>query len=386
MARRRGGPAHPMELLFLPGLGEVVAAEVGERLGPGVRLRPVPGRSDSFLLDLRGPWDRLLELRTVVAAFAVLTFAVPRPRSLTSGEYLPEIVGAIRAVRELGPAPRPASFRFDAAGVRSAGFRRLAEELARATGLPHDQDDGDLVLRFRRAVERPGGWDVLVRLSTRPLSDRPWRVRNLPGAANATVAAAMACLTRPRPGDRVANLMAGSGTLLVERLLAGPARVAVGVDVDRAVLEDCRQNLAAAGLEGRALLLAGDVADDAWLAHGPYDVLLADPPWGTLMGDHAANQELYATLLERARRAAAPGARLAVLTHEIRLMERCLDRARGLWEPEGVTRVYQKGHHPRIYLLRPAGPAPGRSRPAGRAGPRRPGRRTARARPRPGSP
>ena len=384
MARRRGGPAHPMELLFLPGLAEVVAAEVGERLGPAVRLRPVLGRSDSFLLDLRGPWDRLLGLRTIVAAFAVLTFGVPRPRSLTSGEYLPQIVRAIQAVRELGP--RPGSFRFDAAGVRSAGFRRLAEELARATGLPHDQDDGDLVLRFRRAAERPDGWDVLVRLSTRPLSDRPWRVRNFPGAANATVAAAMARLTRPRPDDRVANLMAGSGTLLIERLLAGPARLAVGVDLDRAVLEACRQNLAAAGLEGRALLLAGDVADDAWLAHGPYDVLLADPPWGTLVGDHAANQGLYASLLERARRGAAPGARLAVLTHEVHLMERCLDRARGLWEPEGVTRVYQKGHHPRIYLLRPAGRAPARSRPAGRAGPRRPGRRTGRARPRPGSP
>ena len=375
-----------MELLFLPGLADVVEAEVGERLGRAARLRPVPGRADSFLLELRGPWDQLLGLRTIVAAFAVLTFPVPRPRSLTSGEYLPEIVETIRAVRQLDPVPRPASFRFDAAGHGSAGFRRLAEELARATGLAHDQDDGDLVLRFRRAAERPAGWDVLVRLSTRPLSDRPWRVRNFPGAANATVAAAMARLTRPRPDDRVANLLCGSGTLLVERLLAGPARLAVGVDRDRAVLEDCRANLAAAGLTDRAELVQADVADDAWLAGGPYDVLLADPPWGTLVGDHAANQDLYATLLERAHRAAAPGARLAVLTHEIRLMERCLDRARGLWEPEDVTRVYQKGHHPRIYLLRPAGPAPGRSRPAGRGGPHRPGRRTGRARPRPGSP
>jgi tRNA (guanine6-N2)-methyltransferase len=383
---RRGGPAHPMEVLFLPGLADVVEAEVTERLGRAGRLRPVPGRSDSFLLDLHGPWDQLLELRTIVAAFAVLTFGVPRPRSLTSGEHLPEIVRTIQAVRGLDPVPRPASFRFDAAGHRSVGFRRLAEEVARATGLPYDEDDGDLLLRFRRAAERPDGWDVLVRLSTRPLSDRAWRVRNLPGAANATVAAAMARLTRPRPQDRVANLLCGSGTLLVERLLAGPARLAVGVDRDRAVLEDCRQNLAAAGLGDRARLLACDLADDAWLAHGPYDVLLADPPWGTLVGDHTANEALYASLLERARRAATPGTRLAVLTHEIRLMERCLDRAQGRWEPEGVTRVYQKGHHPRIYLLRAAGTARGRSRPARPPGPRRPGRRTGRARPRPGSP
>jgi tRNA (guanine6-N2)-methyltransferase len=375
-----------MELLFLPGLAEVVEAEVRERLREAQRLRPVAGRSDSLRLELRGPWEGLLELRTIVAAFAVLNFGVPRPRSLTSGEYLPEIVRTVQAVRELSPAPAPASFRFDAPGPSSSGFRRLAEELASSTGLAHDQDDGDLVLRFRRAIERPGGWDVLVRLSSRPLSDRPWRVRNLPGAANATIAAAMARLTRPRPADRVANLMCGSGTLLVERLLTGPARLAVGVDRDRAVLEDCRANLAAAGLAHRAELVHGDVAGDGWLARGPYDVLLADPPWGTLVGDHAGNRALYATLLERAHRAAAPGARLAVLTHEIRLMERCLASARRLWAPESVTRVYAKGHHPRIYLLRPAGTTPARSRPAGRAGPGRPGRRTGRARPRQGSP
>src|SRR4029453_4725771 len=116
---------------------------------------------------------------------------------------------------------------------------------------------------------------------------------------------------RPVPPARVANLMCASGTLLVERLLPGPARLAVGVDRDRAVLEDCRENLAAAGLGDRALLLAGDVADDPWLAHGPYDVPPAPPPWGTLVGDHAANEALYATLLERAHRAAAPGARMA---------------------------------------------------------------------------
>ena len=33
-----------MELLFLPGLADVVEAEVGERLGGAGRLRPVPGR------------------------------------------------------------------------------------------------------------------------------------------------------------------------------------------------------------------------------------------------------------------------------------------------------------------------------------------------------
>jgi len=57
------------------------------------------------------------------------------------------------------------------------------------------------------------------------------------------------------------------------------------------------------------------------------------------------------TLLERAHAAAAPGARLVVLTHEIRMMERCLRQSARLWTEYQAVRVFQKGHHPRIYVL-----------------------------------
>jgi hypothetical protein len=33
-------------------------------------------------------------------------------------------------------------------------------------------------------------------------------------------------------------------------------------------------------------------------------------------------------------------------------MARCLERARVLWTPEVEQKVFNKGHHPRIYLLR----------------------------------
>jgi 23S rRNA G2445 N2-methylase RlmL len=322
----------------------VVAAEVTRRLG--LAARAVPGRDDSLWIEYAGPWRRLADLRTVVAVFAVLTFPVPRPRSLSSGEYFPAIVDTVRRVSGA------ASFRFEAAGADSAVFRRLADQLAEATGLRFDPGHGDVVLRFRRT---PGGsgWDVLVRLTPRPLSDRPWRVAHLPGAVNATVAAAVVALARPRPDDRVVNLMCGSGTLLIERLLAAPARVAVAVDRDPRAVAAAEANLRAAGVRERVRLLRADIAAADWFAAGPYDLLLADPPWGTLVGDHATNETLYARLLARARQAAAPGARFAVLTHEIRLMERCLARASTGWRVESVTRVFQKGHHPRIYLLRP---------------------------------
>jgi tRNA (guanine6-N2)-methyltransferase len=339
---------HAVELVFLPGLGDVVVTEAG---GLSVRgWRPVPGRDDAVVGEVRGSLGRLRTLRTVVSGFLVLSFPVPRPKSLLSGEFFPVIVEAAREVVRLNRADPPRAVRLAAAGRDSAVMRTLAGQLAQACGIRADEDDGDLLVRVRPTPGRDG-WDVLIRLTTRPLSTRPWRVRGHPAAVNASVAAAMVRLSGPRPADKVANLMCGSGTILIERLLAGPVGSAVGVDVEPEAVEAARANLAAAGQTSNATLVTGDIRDDAWLAAGPYDALFADPPWGDKSGDHVVGEQVHAELLDRAYAAAARQARLVVVTHEIRIMERCLQRAERLWRLRSQTRVFHKGHHPRIYVL-----------------------------------
>lgn len=354
----------------------MLAAEVADVLPDARDLHDVPGREDAVALRLPGPLAPVVRLRTAVAAWVVVHLDVPRPKSIASPEHLQRVVDAVYAsLRVAGSS----TFRFEAAGSDSAVFARLAELLHEATGLRHDAEHGDLVVRVRRGVPAPGGprgrsadapdpgWDVLVRVGPRPLSARTWRVVDFPGAANATIAAAMTRLAGPRDDDRVLNLMCGSGTLLVERLLTGPAAAALGVDRDEPALEAARANLEAAGLLGRASrtrLVRGDATDAsavraAVAAHlapddrpAAADLVLADPPWGTLHGSHAAGPALHADLLRVAHAVAAPGARLVVLTHEVKVMERVVREAADLWVPVTTTRVFAKGHHPRVHVLR----------------------------------
>lgn len=344
-------------MTFLPGLGDVLADEVREVLD--VAPRPVAGREDALVVDL--PADRLAQvrrLRTAVAAFVVLHHDVPRPRSLLSGEHLTRVVEAAYAsLRVAGSS----TFRFEAAGADSPTFQRLGEELARATGLKHDPVDGELVVKVRRGARRDDGsdpgWDVLVRVGPRPLSARSWRAADFPGAVNATIAAAMVRLAGVRDDERVLNLMCGSGTLLIERLLAAPASAAAGVDVADDALDAARANLEAAGLVRRAVLVQADaLVPSSWstgpAAHAlPADLILADPPWGTLHGTHATAAAVHAGLLRAAHEVAAPGARLAVLTHEVKVMEAAVRDAAALWRARQPVRVFAKGHHPRIWLL-----------------------------------
>jgi len=350
-------PAATYELTFLPGLADVVQSEVADVLGPRTPVLVLPGREDSMLVQHGGRAGDLLTLRTVVAASQVLTFPVPRPRSLTSGEYFPTIVDAVLQSARIDGAR---AFRLEAAGSDSTVFQRLAAQLARATGLrqehDHTEDSGAVVLRFRRTPQldpggpRPDGWDVLVRLGSRPSSARAWRVADYPGAVNATIAAAIVRLARVRAGDRVVNLMCGSGTLLVERLLAGPAASAIGVDSSLEAITAATANVAAAGLTSRVGLVRADIADETWWPSTPADLVLADPPWGTLIGSHATNEDAHEEVLRVAHAITRPGAQLAVLTHEVKVMDRVL-RGTALWRERAEVRVFQKGHHPRIYLL-----------------------------------
>jgi len=317
------------------GLEDLAAGEL-RRLGAAA---VAPGRG-----EVRFDHDRvgrvLRRSRLVSAVFLALAFDVPRPKALLGDAAFRRLAGAVRDVAA-GAGMR--TFRLAAAGVESPVFQRLASALAQATGLAHDPEGGELLARFRRHGD---GWEALLRLTPRPLSTRAWRVCNLPGGANATVAAAMADLAGAE--GSYLNLMCGSGTLLVERALAGPRGRLVGVDVAAEAVACAARNLAAAGVEG-AELVVDDVARPGFRVPGEFDVVAADAPWGDAVGDHAANEALYRALFAAARRHLAPGGRFALLSHEVRLVERLLRE--GGWRTLEERRVEHGGHRPLLVVL-----------------------------------
>jgi SAM-dependent methyltransferase len=337
-----------IELEVLAGLRPFCERELARRMGAAATVHGGDDTSVLIELDPAAGLGRLLELKTVVAAYLVRRFLIPRPRGLLGEEHLRSLLDQIDRVRALHPAAAFESFRLGAAGADSAVFNRLAGELAARTDLEHRPRDGDMLLRFRPAAGAGGGWEVLARISPRPLSARGWRRRDLPGALNATIAASLVELTDPAPEDRFLNLLCGSGTLLIERLLRSPAALAVGIDIESAVLAMTRDNLAGAGLQ--APLVRAD-GTSLGISDRAFDAIVADLPYGARSGSHAGNPRLYSELLREAARVSLPGGRLAVITHDIRRFETAL-AASPRWRPQTSLRVFQKGLRPTAWLLR----------------------------------
>lgn len=336
-----------VEVVAPVGLEPLVRTEL-RRLGRAVQLEreEAPG-----LVAIRygGELRALLGLRAATSVYLVRSFAVPRPKALLGDEHFKAALALAETAIRLHPAGAFRTLYLSAAGAESAVLARLKSDLGARLGLAVGDEDGDLLLRLRRAADG-ASWELLARLSPRPLATRPWRVCNREGALNGPVAHAMAALTRPANSDVYLNLGCGSGTLLIERLLIGPARRAVGCDLSAEALACARANVAAAGLAARCELTAWD-ARALPLPDGSVGAITADLPFGHLVGSHAENLALYPALLAEAARVARPDARCALLSHEVRLMERLLADSPA-WAPEETIRVDLGGLFPRIYLLR----------------------------------
>ncbi len=293
----------------------------------------------------------LFVLRTIVAIYLVQQYAIPRPRALLGHEHYHRLLQAITDVRSLHPQHTFAGLRISAAGSDSSVFTMLAEQLSRDTGLLYDEQNGDLLLRVRPSTLPNDGWEALIRLTPRPLATRSWRVYNMPGALNATIAAAMIEMTQPRPTDRFLNMMCGSGTLLVERLHRCPVTYAVGCDIDVDTRSGARLNLEQGNVAHKTLLCSSDATHLPFIADS-FDAICVDLPWGQLVGSRADNTDLYPATLAEAARLATHYAHFVLLTHEIALFERILPSFADVWEVRDVIRVLQGGLHPRIYVMR----------------------------------
>jgi ubiquinone/menaquinone biosynthesis C-methylase UbiE len=344
-------PEKPVyEAESIVGLEKLVARELQQL--PGARLLPrAAARPGAIRFEHDGNERELDDLRLAQAVYRVLSFDVPRPKALLGHAYFKQICFAISGILASKLRGAFVTLGVDAAGAESAVMQRLKREISALVGLkPATEERGDLLIRIV-PTQSHSGWECLIRLTPRPLATRTWRSQNFVAALNATVAQAMIQLTVPRVDDVCVNLCCGSGTLLVERMtISLSASVLIGIDIDKDTLHLARANMRQVETRFPCHLMIGD-AQKCPLPDGCATALVADLPFGQRSGTHLNNFTLYPRVLEEAARIAEPGARFAILTHEIRLMHGVLSSQHG-WAVVETLPIVLRGLHPRIYLLR----------------------------------
>ena len=359
-SRRGSGPrseSYEVETIFA--LERFALEELRQTLR-GVRATLGPRRKGRLSVDYDRPAKDLLRLRSAVAVHRVLSFHFARPSGLMGSEHFGRLLSECRRV--VG-ADRRGAYRtlsISAAGRSTTVFRRLASELCRELGLTPAVGSGDLAISVRPASGEGGGWEVLLRLTPRPLSARQWRVCNMAGALDATVANVVATLTQPAPRQRFLNIACGSSTMLIERLAICGAQRAVGADIDPEALDCSAQNLEASGHRPGVELVQAD-ATGLPFEDQSFDAVVGDLPFGMLVKRGARNERFYRDVLQEAARVAAPGAVLALVANAHRSMRSALEDVSGVWDFQQAVRLEVPSNRgyisPAVYVAVRAGAA-----------------------------
>ena len=246
------------------------------------------------------------------------------------------------------------SLRLSAAGSNSAVMTRIRDQISKETGLEETNQPADLQITVRKSDDKEYPWHVLVRTTPRPLSARDWRVCDYPGALNATIANVMVKMPGATGDDHFLNLCCGSGTLMVERLHSGAARHVIGLDAGVEALRCAESNLRESGTLSDSTLLAGDVRSVP-LPDSSMDTIVADLPYGMLVGDSGDLQDVYTHALQEAGRVLRPGGNLVMVTTRRRAFELASEAIRpklGLKRRIQVKVPFRSGYiSPVVYWL-----------------------------------
>ncbi len=337
----------------MAGLEEYARREIRRRLGKAAQLDRATAEG-RIALRYGGSIRRFDELRAVTAVHRVENFAVPRPRALLGHQHLTRLLAAVRSVTETRRANIYKTFRITGAGAGSRVFARLRQEIADATSLEPTDDAAHLQIAIRRTTKAEDGWQALIRTSPMPLSARRWRVCDMPGALNATVASVMVSLAGARPAERILNICCGSGTLMVERLGMGSAASVTGVDISADALRCADANLRAAGHRSSVSLVQADCASLP-LPDACADIITADLPYGMLQSGGGDIASLYRSALAESARVAAANASLVIITARRRAILSALDDIPywSLSKEIPLSIPHSRGYiTPRVYLLK----------------------------------
>jgi len=187
-----------------------------------------------------------------------------------------------------------------------------------------------------------------LRLTANAHRQRGGRAQERVAALRPTIAAAMVWLTEPADDDVFLDPMCGSGTVLLERALAGRYGLLLGGDSDSAAVKAALANF---GPRHQPRRIERWDARHLPLEEASVDKLACNVPWGREIGRPQDLPALYRDVLAEAVRVVRPGGRMVWLSSESQLLRQAIKAQLGLKLIRTVTNVEVLGRRADIVVV-----------------------------------
>lgn len=246
------------------------------------------------------------------------------------------------------------TFKISCAGSKSAEVRSIAEYIQDTYGLT-ERTEADLKIHIIKIQTDPtinseknstknstenstknsvdslkknpkDIWEVGVQLTPKPLSVRDYRVANLSGAMDSTIAYAVNSFCNLNVAKSYLNTFSGSGTLLIEAGQGYPNITRLlGFDISKIHLSLAIQNIKKAGLIERVAVKEADIFNQP--DFGKFDAIVADLPFGMTISKDEDLEKLYTAFIEYSQKTLNVDGRLVIYTSQYKLIEEILSKS-----------------------------------------------------------
>lgn len=351
----------------MPGVEEITWLEIRDRLPNAVFQRYLFAKEQNGIVvfDYPGPAADLLKLRTTEDVFMQIAFHDDLTRLrrdlrgihdlIATSDSFGRAVNDYLRVRRFSTPPtyrvisrQYGKFEYSRKDLTATVWRSLKQRYPRWTPVADDA-------QVEFWANLLGSTFLLgARLSDRTMRHRFERKVELPASLRPSVAAAMVFLTNPQPGDVFLDPMAGSGTILYERMQAGKFARLLGGDIDQERVDAARKNVRGS----RKKPGPGDPQPDIrqWdarklpLEDASIDKIATNLPFGKQLRGAQTPAKLYPPVLAELQRVVRPGGRIVLLTSEYDLIKEEVRKLPRLTITTGYS-VAVLGVWGRIYII-----------------------------------
>ena len=302
-----------IKLAFISGLREVVLSEIN-RLA---NFHVIKEEGDYIYLDFVQDLAAIKSLRSVSRAYIVMQNSKYSPFYIFNHK---SILGKLIEIIISGNKDKFKTFKITCAGSDSPRVRGIAEYIQRMYGLI-EKEESDMKIHIIKKLD--GIWEIGVQITLRPLSSRDYKVKNMSGAMDSTIAYAVNSLCELENANSYLNIFSGSATLLIEAGQCYPnLKQLIGFDNNKKSISLAIQNIKKAGLIKKIQLREKNIFDEPDL--GKFDVITSDLPFGMAISKNEDLESLYRRFVEYCQKTLNQGGRLAVYTSKHEILKRII--------------------------------------------------------------
>jgi 16S rRNA G966 N2-methylase RsmD len=331
-----------LKLTFIPGLKEVVLDETKQY----PELTIVKSTDNAIYLGFIQNTRNLLNLRSVMNVYLVKQDPKYNPLYVSNhksilGELIETVLNTSNDIFT--------TFKLSCAGSDTKEIQTIKKFITETYTVTH-AEDADLEIYMGKIGTI---WEIGVRLTGRPLSLRDYKIANIKGGLNPTIAYAMNTFCNLNSQHSYLNIFCGSATLLIEAANINPNLHLVGFDNNGKTIAEAIKNIKKAGKLKDITLTTVDIFEEPNL--GTFDIITSDLPFGMQIAKGEDLHKLYACFLDYSERSLNSNGILVAYTSEHALLHKLILQSKfSIIEILDLTIPTASGAylHPKIFVCK----------------------------------